>query len=507
MLGGILERVRRVFPMLRPGSFGGDAFESLIGGVASRLVTLAAMPFVTQLYGASDYGVWVIVLTMSGFFVPIATLRYDLAMVLCPTKRMAAALAIAIGGFTLVVAIVAGIGLALAPQDVISAISGIDIEHRRLFTVAPLLLILLVAQVVMQAWATRERRFRILNIAQLAQAVTTAGATLTLPMFVGASAATATVGGILGLAIGALVLTLAFGNSMIAAISHRSTLANVRHGVMRYKVYAIYVVPYSLSAGVMERVVQLLLASAYSPAMVGEFFVARQLMLAPATFIGTALRQTLFAYGAQQDSRETLKRRVAALLSMLAAVIVPTVCFGAFWLKYAIKMCFGASWTYLPEFVSWNLAVGGASLLVVWLDRVFDVLSLQGLSTNLKIASDVLVITALILCVSFRLDPVTTVAIWSGLMTVVSLIQMPIVLGLLGYEKDFVISSFARLCGSAVGWIVVFYLVFAFDSGLIGFGISAALLAAAIGHRMSTFARQYCTSAPIHSDPLQRINS
>ena len=87
-IGGLLEH---------RGSFTGDVLISLGGSGVARLITLASMPFITRLYGASDYGAWVIILTIAGLLLLLATLRYELAVVLAPTRRITCASRPAVG--------------------------------------------------------------------------------------------------------------------------------------------------------------------------------------------------------------------------------------------------------------------------------------------------------------------------------------------------------------------------------------------------------------------------
>lgn len=475
----------------RRSSFTSDALVSLAGGVLSRLITFAALPFITRLYGAADYGIWVVVLTLSGFLLPLATLRYELAMVLAPTRRMSAALALSIGAFTLAIGAAAGLGLLMAPRRVIEAITGLGPGNRPLVVVVPLLLVLLAAQAVMQAWATRQRQFTALNMAQLVQAGATAGATLLLPLLTGASAAAAAAGGILGLATGTSVLVLTCGSGLVSAARRPAPLVGARRGLRRYKVYALYMVPYSLSAGMAERVIQLGLASAFSLGTVGSFYIARQLMNAPATLIANALRQVLFAYGAQQDSTGALKDRVAALLTLLVDLLAPTLAFGLVWLKFISIVFFGTDWAYMPEFVWWSMFVAGGGLLASWLDRVLDVLGRQALSVKLQVASDALVVSAVLGCVYLRLGPVETVAVLSSTSALVALVWIPVVLVLLGHEKSRIAGLGGRLGAFTAAWGMVHYAIHSLDAGPKGLVLSAAVLVVALAGHGLKLARQY----------------
>ncbi|MGH7186916.1 MAG: oligosaccharide flippase family protein, partial [Pseudomonadota bacterium] len=273
-------------------SFTGDAIISLAGGSLARAITLASMPFVTRIYSPADVGVWAIVLTLAGFLVPLANLRYDVAIVIALTQRTAAAIALAIGVCMLAVAVALAAALSVAPKQLLEAISGLGPDKQGLLAVVPLLLVLLAAQATLQAWLTRERQFGALSLAQLIQAIVTAAAMLLLPLIAGASAGVATAAAMLGLAMGITVTAWA-GGAQILSYADRRLAHAVRTGLRRYKVYPLYFVPYSLSAGLAERILQLVLAGAYSISALGAFYVARQLVTAPATLLSATLCQVM----------------------------------------------------------------------------------------------------------------------------------------------------------------------------------------------------------------------
>ena len=153
--------------------FAADAAVSLGGSVIARLVTLASLPFITRIYGASEYGIWVIILAVGSFFLPFATLRYELAVVLAPTRRIAGGLVLAIGVFTVFAATGLALSFMVANEQFIRAITGLEVGNHSIILIAPIVLIVLAAQLGIQAWATRECHFALLSVGQLTQAIVT----------------------------------------------------------------------------------------------------------------------------------------------------------------------------------------------------------------------------------------------------------------------------------------------------------------------------------------------
>ncbi|NOX41795.1 MAG: oligosaccharide flippase family protein [Alphaproteobacteria bacterium] len=466
--------------LMHRGSFTGDAFVILAGSGAAKLIVLASMPFITRLYGASDYGVWVIVLTLASFLIPLATMRYDLAVVLAPTRRIAAALVLAIGVFTLAVAIGAALILLWTPSDVLKVVTGLAADRQNILVLVPLVVVVLASQAALQAWATREHQFVALSLAALVQAVVTAAAFLLLPLLLVPNAEAAASAAILGLLSGQVTLTVSGGTGLFVAARQRLLRVAAFHGLRRYKVYAFYVVPYSLSAGITERVIQLVLASAYSLGTLGAFFVARQIMSAPAMLLGNTLRQVLFAHAARQDNRQETKQRVGRILKLVVTLLMPAMGFGLIWLKPAVTILLGDRWPLLPEFAWWLLFMGGSLLLIAGLDRIFDVLGQQRVSVALRIGSDLLLIGATLVSLALGVGPVSFVATISLVSTLTNLVSLWVVLRLLGFDWREITALPVRLVAGITFWGATNFGLDSLDLGLTGFVVASALLVAAL---------------------------
>jgi O-antigen/teichoic acid export membrane protein len=462
----------------RRGSFAADTLVTLAGGSIARLVTLASMPFVTRIYAASDYGSWVIVLALAGLLLPFATMRYELAIVLAPTRRLAAGLALAIGAFTIPVVLVAGAVCLTAPTGVLEAISGVAPDRMAIVGLVPPILIVLAAQAILQAWATREHRFVALSLAQMVQAVVTAAAILSMPFAFGANAMTVTAAAILGLVCGQIALAASSAGDLLASMRQRAPGVAALHGLRRYKVYALYVLPYSLSAAIAERVLQIVLASAYSLATLGAFFAARQIMSAPAILVGNALRQVLFAYGAQQDTREQTKERVGRLLRLFTDLIFPALAFGIVWLRPVVIIVFGDKWPFLPDFAWWFMLVGASALLTGGFDRLLDVLGRQRVSVALQVASDVVLISVVLLGSYAGLSAISIVAALAIVITLTNLARLVVVARFLGFAWREISALLVRLAGGTAIFATMQFAVSKLDEGWLGLFSGSLLLAA-----------------------------
>ena len=180
-------------------SFTADTLISLGGTGLARLVAFASMAAITRIYAPDDYGTWVVLLALAGFFLPFATLRYDIALVIAPTRRIAAALFMAVVAFTVVMSALAIVCLVVAPGQVLEVVTGLSSEQSGWLVLVPFVLVLLSCHLMLQSWLISGAPIRALSTTQLLQALVTAAATLLLPLALGANAGAAATGAIVGL--------------------------------------------------------------------------------------------------------------------------------------------------------------------------------------------------------------------------------------------------------------------------------------------------------------------
>lgn len=461
------------------GSFAGDTIINFAGGSLARAITLASMPFVTRIYTPADLGIWAIILTLAGFLLPLATLRYDVAIVIAPTQRIAAALVLVIVACSLAVTAAVVTAVSIAPHQLLEAISGLGADKQGLLAVVPFILIALAAQATLEAWLTRERKFGTLSLAQLVQAIVTAVATLLLPSIAGASATVATAAAMLGLSMG-LAVTACFCGMEILAFADRRSVYATRSAIQRFKVYPLYLLPYSLSAVFSERVLQLVLASVYSLSTLGAFYVARQLVMAPAVLVSASLRQVLFAHSARQSDAEQTKDRVDQMLRLLIDALAPGLAFCLFWLKPILTALTGASWAQLGDFAWWILFPASAQMLAGGLVRMLDVLGRQRLGVTLQLATDLVLIGIALLSPRIGLDEVGVVAALSVGAALSGVIWLGITLGLMNFGLGEMLALGARACGLCVLWSAMQFTLATFMPGPSGLVAASLLLALSI---------------------------
>jgi stage V sporulation protein B len=412
-------------------SFSTNVLVTLFGAGVSRAIILLSMVIVFRLYPAEAYGSWVIVLSLASFVMPLATLRYDLAMVLSVSRRMSAGIGLAVMSLASMLALLVFLALEFLPLKQLSVLSGMNESQLPLLMLVPLVILLLAATSVLQAWSNRERNFYAISVSQILQALITSGLTIGLPFVFGPLAWVAALSALMGMmvAVGFLVFQ---SWSVLKRILEKDFIVRAAgHGIRRFRVYAMFGVPYAASAVFSERFIQLLITSYYGLATLASFFVMRQIIMGPTAIIAGSLRQVVFSYGARQDNIDMLRRRVIAILIALMSVVGPLFAFGLVSVKPLISLLMGAKWPYLAEFAYWTLFPASMLVLTGWIDRVLDILQKQKMALWAQIISDIVIVVLAMLGAWLGLQAAALVGLLSVAISFYNLVWLILALRLL----------------------------------------------------------------------------
>jgi O-antigen/teichoic acid export membrane protein len=403
---------------------------------------LLSIAGITRIYAANDYGIWILVLAFSGFFVPLTTMRYEIALVLSTGKPVMRRLFWVMLICSLVVMFFVAIAVALPSDQFLSRISGLP-EHRAAWLlVTPVLLTAMGWQILVQALLTRQKQFLPINLALLTQSLVVAAVTILFGWLIAPRPAFAILGGLAGQAVNLLILCYVARKALAELLRSRPTLANLWRAMRFYRAYPLYALPYSISISFTERLMQVFLAALYSVTFLGAYYVARQIILAPAQIISASLRNVVLAYGARHQSIAETRPYVLRLFSGFCCVAAPALAGGIIWLSDLVNWALGTRWPQMGELAWWCMFPGVLLILTGSIDRLFDLAGRQRLSVILQVSSDIAALLTLFVVWKMRASGVEAVAALSVLQAVYNLIWLVVVLRITGIDWPSIIGRF-----------------------------------------------------------------
>ncbi len=365
--------------------FGASVGTLLSGSAGAMAIAYLAQPILARLYSPEAFGGLDVFLSMFSLLIPIASFRYEDAMML--PERDEEALHVT----WLALLLMAGVSAIVAASTSLIEISG---PYGWVIWLAPALFLARLGKIA-EVWLSRKRRYGSLSQGQIGQAVATTGVRLAGGM------RDAGVGGLIGgFFAGQAVSTtlwvgLAFTNGW-RALPAALRWNEIRTVLHRYRRFPQYSTPSSLLNALVTRLPFLVLAYYVDAAAVGYFGRAFAVLAVPLSLLGGAVSQVFFVEGAEAVRRGTLAGLTARVHGRLVAMgVFPTLALVVA-APELMEVVFGAPWreagVYLQILAPWLFLASVASALT----RVFDITERQRLDLGSSVVLFVVQATALV---------------------------------------------------------------------------------------------------------------
>lgn len=340
----LIERLRRR-PLVR------DVATVAGGTAAAQLVTLAAAPLLTRLYGPEVYGLQGVFASLVGVLAVAAALGFPLAIVLPARDAEARALArlslslavVATGLFALLLALAGAPLLSLLGAGALLPLAGL----------LPLGVLATVATAVFTQWLARRGAWRFSARWTLGSALLVNGGKVGLGLVQPCALS------LIGAQVGGQLLALAAAAALWWRREPRpdAPALSMREAASRHRDFARYRTPQNLINALSQSLPLLLLSAGAGPAAAGQYAVAMAVLAVPVALIAGAMQQVFYPRVAEavrrgEDVRALLWRttRALALASALPFLLLVLAAPGLF------AVVFGADWREGGEYARWLAA-------------------------------------------------------------------------------------------------------------------------------------------------------
>lgn len=351
------------------------------GGVAviTQLLQLLSIPVVTRLYEPSEYGLWALWISLGTLVGSVATLRYEVAIVLPKRDVDALALFCLCLGLTIISAIL------VTPLAVVFLYQ----EHNEFATGNRLLWLLSAPVLVLSTgffqslsyWLVRHQKYKTLGFLSTAQVVLTIAVQISLGIFFDQDASSLLIGTLVG------QTTICVGWTLIEIyqpLRVSGDRLNIGSLAKTYSSYPKFMAPLSLISIVRERLVIILISKFGTPQDLGYFTFSNRLVSLPINLVSQAARPVLFRESAH-GKIEGFESPILATMNLLTKLIGPLWAITIFYLPDIFNILFGSKWRDAYPFAIVLSFLCLILPLINWLDRLFDSISKQNLAFRLEI--------------------------------------------------------------------------------------------------------------------------
>ncbi|MCB1686268.1 MAG: lipopolysaccharide biosynthesis protein [Pseudomonadales bacterium] len=403
------------------------------GSVGAQVINLAALPVIARLYEPEEYAVWAIVIATAMIFGGIASLRYEVAIVLPERQEDASAVFIWCVLCSLSAGLLVAAGAALVSQTgyLEGGAEGNELLHT-LFT--PLLVTTLGLTLALQHWAVRLGRYALNSVSQLGLAVFT--------LLVQFSYAVLGDGGAMGLVIGSLAGQIAAVAILSVGCATKSARPELSVSAIRrlpemirdYYRFPLYSMPYVLFGTIRDRASVYVIALFLGTRDAGLYAFAYRIMNFPVSLVSAALRPVVFRE-ATTGGVGALEDRINLILRWLVLLATPVLVVYFRWSDQIFAFVFGEEWRGAALYADFIALPVFTFMFCNWLDRILDVLGRQRLTLGMEIAFGSASIIALWVAFEWDFDLRVALAAQCAILIAYNLAYLVAAYDCAGYRK------------------------------------------------------------------------
>lgn len=299
-------------------SFAGDVLTLVSGTTFAQILTILATPILTRLYGPEDFGLFALFLSITGIIGTIICLRYELSIMLPKSDEEAANLL----GLSFVIALT--LSIITIPfiwfgrypiQNILKAP-----QLGTYLWLVPFFVFVSGVFLALEYWNSRTKHYKRLSVARVVRSVTSTGTQISAGF-----GGYATGGGLISASLGGqFVSTLILGGQIWKndkSLFLRSiSLKKMTEAMKRYRKFPLVDSWSALLNIISWQMPIFLLATFFSPVVVGFYSLGFRLLQLPMSFIGSSISQVFFQRASEAKSEGTLSSLVENVFRLLVII-------------------------------------------------------------------------------------------------------------------------------------------------------------------------------------------
>ncbi|WP_066190756.1 lipopolysaccharide biosynthesis protein [Gracilibacillus timonensis] len=333
-------------------SFVRNVFILASGTIAAQIITMAASPVITRMYGPEAFGIMGTFNALINIILPISALAYPIAIVL-PKKDQEAKQLVKISLIVTVFSTLIALLLLLLFNNQIVNIFNISEISNFLFLI-PLIVIFSGCVQIMEQWLIRKKQFSINAKVTFFQSLITNGGKICLGFFYPIASI--------------LVVITSFANGiralMLFMFSRKDKLNNDRSQTSdkkklnelakKYYDFPAYRAPEMFINAISQGLPVLLLSVFFGPASAGFYSIGKTVLNLPTLLIGKSVGDVFYPRIAEakhknEDTYFLIKKATLALMGVGILPFAIIIIFG----PYLFSFVFGSDWVIAGEYARW----------------------------------------------------------------------------------------------------------------------------------------------------------
>ena len=299
----------------RKSSFASDVLTLSVGTLFAQAILILVSPVLTRLYGPEDFGLFAIFQSVTGIFITVACLRYELAIML-PERDCEAANLL---GLSILLA--AATSALMVPM--IWLLRDPLLRHLNAFELLPYLWMVPLAVFLggafsaLNYWNSRTKRFLRLSVARVTSSVMATGTQIGMGLAGYPTGGSLIGAGILGSAVSTFVLGGQIWRDDHRVLQDSVCARGMMSGLRRYHKFPMIDILSSFLNALSWQIPVLFLSAFFSSAVAGYYALGFRVIQLPMSFVGSAVSQVFFQRCVNAKAEGTLRNVVENVFHLL----------------------------------------------------------------------------------------------------------------------------------------------------------------------------------------------
>ncbi len=297
-------------------SFAKDVLKLVSGTTFAQILAVAAAPLLTRLYNPEDFGVSALFFSVISIISVIASLRYELSIMLPESDEEAANLVGVSLIFVILISILTIPIVALAQPLILDWLNAPQLSSY-LWLISPMTFFS-GTFLALNYWNSRKKHFGRLSLAKISQSSVTTITQIGLG-YVGRTNEGSLIGArLLGSSISTLVLSGQIWHDDRIFFRNNISFKGMVSGLKRYYKFPLYNTWATLLNTISWQLPNIILSACFSPTVAGYYALSNRFIQIPMNFIGSAIAQVFF----QRISRAKNEKELSLIVQNTFELLV-----------------------------------------------------------------------------------------------------------------------------------------------------------------------------------------
>jgi len=391
----------------------------MTGSTIAQAIPIAVSPILTRIYTPEDFGMLALYMSVAAFGSIVATGRYELAIML-PKKDTDAFNIVVLSVFiSFFISLITLAIIFILNEEITNFLGNEDISYW--LYLLPISVLLTGVYQSLNYWNNRRKNFKRLASTRVIQAGVGSGANLGFG-FLGLGGGGLISGGFTGQSIATFFLTRSAwkeDNKLLLYINKIKIVALLK----KYKKLPFFNLPNALVDTVKMSGISILITKFFTTATLGQYALARRMVVTPAALVGNSLSQVFFQKLANAKKTD-LNRLIIKFIIKAASIALP---------MYLIVYIYATDIFIFVFGQNWELAGKIASALSPWLFLNFISSPLSSVYIILNRQEIMLVISIFHMLIPLSILYIYQDEEFVSVITIVSLAMSAILVFLIGF--------------------------------------------------------------------------